>query len=197
MQAEAVLLNVKIKNTFYMKFIKKVLIAHLLVMITGGYSLSGCSSGSKQQSENTAAAAASKAKVEEEEEESEESEEKSEAGESPYDNWKNNKGIGPVKNLPLPAEVDHAMAEEGAKIYKEKCSSCHKPDKRFIGPAPKGIFERRTPEWVMNMILNPEVMVKEDPIARQLLQDFNLSPMANQHLTEEEARKVLEYFRTL
>ena len=49
----------------------------------------------------------------------------------------------------------------------------------------------------MNMILNPEQMVKEDPIAKQLLVDFNLSPMANQHLTQEEARSVLEYFRTL
>lgn len=111
--------------------------------------------------------------------------------------WKNNKGIGPVKSVTLGETVDQAMADAGAVIYKEKCTACHKPDKRFIGPAPKGIFERRTPEWVMNMILNPEQMVKEDPIAKQLLIDFNLSPMANQNLTEEEARKVLEYFRTL
>lgn len=119
------------------------------------------------------------------------------AGASVYDNWYTNKGIGPVKNLTLSAEIDQALAAEGEKIFKEKCTSCHKPDKRFIGPAPKGVLERRTPEWVMNMILNPEKMVKEDPIAKQLLLDYNLSPMANQNLTEEEARKVLEYFRTL
>ncbi|HXH18248.1 MAG TPA: cytochrome c [Chitinophagales bacterium] len=182
-----------------MKGGKKFLIAQLVLLIAAGYTFTGCSSGNTQE-ENTVTASAPEKKVEKEEKEEEEeeaaAEEKSESAD-PYADWKNNKGIGPVKNLPLPAEVDHAMAEEGAKIYKEKCSSCHKPDKRFIGPAPKGIFERRTPEWVMNMILNPEVMVKEDPIARQLLQDYNLSPMANQHLTEEEARKVLEYFRTL
>jgi hypothetical protein len=49
----------------------------------------------------------------------------------------------------------------------------------------------------MNMILNPEEMTKNDPLAKALLIEFNGSPMANQNLTEEEARQVLEYFRTL
>jgi hypothetical protein len=49
----------------------------------------------------------------------------------------------------------------------------------------------------MNMILNPDQMVKEDPLAKDLLLEFNGSPMANQGLTEEQARAVLEYFRTL
>jgi len=40
-------------------------------------------------------------------------------------------------------------------------------------------------------------MVQKDPIARQLLIDHNGSPMADQGLTEEEARQILEYFRTL
>jgi cytochrome c len=49
----------------------------------------------------------------------------------------------------------------------------------------------------MNMILNPDQMVKEDPLAKDLLIEFNGSPMANQGLNEEQARAVLEYFRTL
>jgi cytochrome c len=58
-----------------------------------------------------------------------------------------------------------------------------------------GVTDRRTPEWIMNMILNPEVMVAENPIAKKLLAEY-LSPMANQSLTESEARAILEYFRT-
>ncbi|RAV30021.1 c-type cytochrome [Sinomicrobium soli] len=108
-----------------------------------------------------------------------------------------NKGVGPVKNLTLDTGIDQAMVTAGQELFKTKCTACHKPDKKFIGPAPKEILDRRSPEWVMNMILNPEVMVKEDPIAKQLLIDYNGSPMANQGLTEEEARKILEYFRTL
>jgi len=108
-----------------------------------------------------------------------------------------NKGVGPVTSLTLPAEIDQDMAANGLEIYNKMCTACHKADKKFIGPAPTGILERRTPEWVMNMILNPEVMVKEDPLAKDLLMEFNGAPMANQGLSEEDARAVLEYFRTL
>lgn len=106
-----------------------------------------------------------------------------------------NKGVGPVTEVHL-AAIDEAMVGEGKTIFESKCSACHKIEERYIGPAIKGVTERRTAEWIMNMILNPEQMVKEDPIAKQLLAEF-MAPMANQNLTEEEARKVLEYFRTL
>ena len=115
----------------------------------------------------------------------------------PYENWESNHGVGPIKAFQLSSEIDEALAQKGKEVYEAKCTACHKPDKKFIGPAPKGILEKRTPAWVMNMILNPEEMVQKDPMAKQLLIDFNGSPMANQNLTEEEARAVLEYFRTL
>ncbi|WHT39296.1 c-type cytochrome [Myroides sp. mNGS23_01] len=107
-----------------------------------------------------------------------------------------NKGKGPIKTLLL-GDIDQAMAAKGQEVFKTMCTACHKPDKKFIGPAPKGILERRTPEWVMNMILNPENMLEHDALAQDLLKEFNGAPMANQNLTEEEARAVLEYFRTL
>lgn len=107
------------------------------------------------------------------------------------------KGVGPITSLVLPAEIDQAMATHGKDVYDKMCTACHRADKKFIGPSPTGIFERRTPEWVMNMILDPEGMVNNDPLAKKLLIEFNGSPMANQNLTQEEARAVLEYFRTL
>ena len=108
-----------------------------------------------------------------------------------------NKGVGPIKSIDIPAEIDQAMATQGKDVFDKMCTACHRAGKKFIGPAPDGIMERRTPEWVMNMILDPEGMVKNDPLARELLIEFNGSPMANQSLTEEDARAVLEYFRTL
>ncbi len=107
------------------------------------------------------------------------------------------KGVGPIKSLILPAEIDQAMATHGEEVYKKMCTACHRPDKKFIGPAPLGILERRTPEWVMNMILDPEDMIAKNPLAKELLIEFNGAPMANQNLTETEARAILEYFRTL
>lgn len=108
-----------------------------------------------------------------------------------------NKGVGPITSLDLPAEIDQTMAANGAEIYKKMCTACHREDKKFIGPAPFKIMERRTPEWIMNMILDPVGMVQNDPLAKELLMEFNGAPMANQNLSQEEARAVLEYFRTL
>ncbi len=108
-----------------------------------------------------------------------------------------NKGIGPVTSLEIGNAIDEAMAVKGKEVFDQMCMACHRVGKKFIGPAPNGILERRTPEWAMNMILNPDQMVKEDPLAKDLLMEFNGSPMANQGLTEEQARAVLEYFRTL
>ena len=104
------------------------------------------------------------------------------------------KGIGPVTQLVL-GEIDNTMVAEGKALFKTKCAACHKMSKRFVGPPLKGITEKRTPEWIMNMILNPEEMVQKNPIAKKLLEEY-LSPMANQSLTEKEARLILEYFRT-
>ena len=108
-----------------------------------------------------------------------------------------NKGIGPVKELKLDAQVDTQLAAQGKEIYVKYCTACHKETEKFIGPAPKGILSRRSPEWVMNMILNPVEMTQKDPIAKKLLMEANGAPMANQNMTQEQARAILEYFRTL
>lgn len=109
----------------------------------------------------------------------------------------NDKGVGQIKELTLPAEIDQKMALAGGELFKTNCTACHKVDKRFIGPSPKGIFERRNPAWVMNMILDPKLMTEQDQCAKDLLVEFNGAAMANQNLTVEQARSIVEYFRTL
>jgi mono/diheme cytochrome c family protein len=102
-------------------------------------------------------------------------------------------GVGPVKSVTI-GELDPAMAKEGADLFEKNCTACHKIDTKFVGPALAGVTERRKPEWIMNMIMNPEQMVKEDPVAKELLAEY-LAPMANQHITEDQARKIVEFFR--
>jgi len=106
-----------------------------------------------------------------------------------------NKGIGPVSSVTL-GDIDQALVAEGETVFKAKCTACHKITKKFVGPALKGVTQRRSPEWIMNMTMNPEEMIKKDPIAIQLLAEANGAPMANQNITEPEARALLEYFRT-
>jgi mono/diheme cytochrome c family protein len=109
----------------------------------------------------------------------------------------NNKGVGPIKSVTFADEIDSELAAKGQKTFSTICVACHMAEQRLIGPALKGVFERRSPEWVMNMILNPDGMLKEDPIAQALLKEYNNAVMLNQNLSEEDARAVAEYLRTL
>ena len=109
----------------------------------------------------------------------------------------NNKGIGPITSMVFGDDIDTELAAQGEAKFNAICIACHMVDQRMIGPAMEGIYERRSPEWVMNMILNPDGMLKEDPIAKALLKEYNNAIMLNQNLTEEEARAIAEYLRTL
>ncbi len=109
----------------------------------------------------------------------------------------NSKGVGPVSSVELGEGIDEEMAKKGEELFASKgCNACHEIDSRKVGPALKGVTERRTPEWIMNMILNPTEMVQKDPIAKKLLAEYS-APMSQQNLTEEEARAMLEYFRKI
>ena len=108
-----------------------------------------------------------------------------------------NKGVGPIDTVAMSEAIDTAMVNIGKELYTQKCLACHKVGSTFIGPPPNGILERRTPEWVMNMILNPEEMVEKDSLAQALFREFKGQMMTNQQVTVEGARAILEYFRTL
>jgi mono/diheme cytochrome c family protein len=107
-----------------------------------------------------------------------------------------NKGVGPIKNLELNEDIDTAMAIRGEELFNNMCTACHKMEQKSIGPSLAGVSQRRSPEWIMNMILNPEKMIKEDPIAKKLLIESHMAVMANQNLSEEQSRAILEYFRS-
>ncbi len=112
-------------------------------------------------------------------------------------NEADSKGVGPVSSVELGEGIDEEMAKKGEELFASKgCNACHEMDSRKVGPALKGVTQKRTPEWIMNMILNPTEMVQKDPIAKKLLAEYS-APMSQQNLTEEEARALLEYFRKI
>ena len=105
--------------------------------------------------------------------------------------------MGPIINVILEDKVNISMANSGEKLFNQLCTSCHMISEDYIGPAMSGILGRRSPEWIMNMILNPIQMLEEDPIAIELLEEYDFEYMYNQNLLEEEVREILEYFRLL
>jgi mono/diheme cytochrome c family protein len=104
------------------------------------------------------------------------------------------KGIGKFTSVTL-EPVSAEKSKQGEAIFSTQCISCHKlSDERLIGPGLKGITEIRTPEWILNMITNPEQNVQKDPLGKALLAEYK-AVMPYQGITEENARAILDYLR--
>ena len=110
--------------------------------------------------------------------------------------WESKNGFGPIKKKLYLMPIDKEMVSAGEKIFESKCASCHKLDERYVGPAQRNVLQRLTPEFVMNMILNPEENLEKHPHTKQMLAQY-MQKMTNQNIKLEDARKLLEYFRFL
>jgi len=104
-------------------------------------------------------------------------------------------GIGPVKEALVLGAVDPALVAQGKTVFEGKCTACHKMAEKYVGPALGEVTTRRSPTFIMNMILNPQEMVERHPVGKQLLAE-HMTFMANQGITVEEARAIVEYLRT-
>jgi len=104
-------------------------------------------------------------------------------------------GVGKFKHVDLAANLDKKMADGGKSIYQMKCEACHKlTGEKLVGPGWKNVTERRKPEWIMNFVTNTEEMLNKDTSAQAML-EICMVKMPNQNLSDEDARKVLEFMR--
>ncbi len=104
-------------------------------------------------------------------------------------------GVGPVtERVDIDDTIDAEMATKGLNIYEMKCEMCHNMEGRMVGPALGDVLERRSPEFVMNFILNPSGMVQEHPEGQRLLQEY-MTAMPYQNVKEDEARAIVEFLR--
>ena len=99
------------------------------------------------------------------------------------------------EEVQLTNPLNQQFVAEGKQLYEVKCQACHKlTNEKLVGPGWMGITKKRKPEWIMNMITNVDIMLEQDPEAQRLLQEC-IVRMPNQHLSKEEARKILEFQR--
>lgn len=91
-----------------------------------------------------------------------------------------------------------ATAEEGQAIFEAKCTGCHTIGQGdLVGPDLKGVTDLRDREWLTAWITAPdELIAKEDPIAMELLSQFNNVPMPNLGLSEAEVASLIDYLAT-
>jgi mono/diheme cytochrome c family protein len=103
------------------------------------------------------------------------------------------KGVGPIENVKL-GPLDPSLAGKGKELFENHCSVCHEMNARKIGPPLGDVFHQRTPEFIMNMILDAPKMEKKDAVAGQLLSKYKVA-MPQLGLDEKDARAILEYLR--
>lgn len=101
--------------------------------------------------------------------------------------------IGPITHVEL-GEIDPDMVAAGEKAFTLRCTACHQMEASVVGPPLGGILDNRSPEYVMNMILNPTEMLARHPDAIAQLEEYAV-PMADLGVSEEDARAILEYLR--
>jgi len=105
-------------------------------------------------------------------------------------------GIGPVKKVDL-GPLNKKWIDEGKGLYNMTCVACHDIDQKKLGPALKYVTKTRTPEFIMNLLLNTVQMQKDDPTIKALLKEYNNLPMPDPGFNQAKARSVLEFLRSL
>ena len=88
--------------------------------------------------------------------------------------------------------------DKGKELFNQKgCSACHKiGGGKLVGPDLKGVTARRDTVWLSRMILRPDVMVKEDATAKELLKT-HMTPMPNQGVNpDNELAPILSYLKS-
>jgi len=91
--------------------------------------------------------------------------------------------------------VDAAKAAQGEKLFTSKgCTVCHGFGKKIQCPDLQPVAGQRTAEWMKHQIMEPDVMTKTDPIAKQLLAEYK-TQMTNLHVTDGEAGALIEYIK--
>ena len=105
-------------------------------------------------------------------------------------------GIGPIKKELKLKPIDPELAKTGEKIFESKCATCHKLDERYTGPAQRDVLQRVSPEYFINMVLNPDENLEKHPHAKEMLAQY-MQKMTNQNVTIKDALALLEYFRVL
>jgi len=103
-------------------------------------------------------------------------------------------GIGPITEKMTIRDFDLEKAAKGQDMFESICAACHMLETRLVGPPIKGLTERRSPEFLMNMILNPGDMARKHPEGQKMMQEY-MMVMPFQNVSESEARAIVEYFR--
>lgn len=106
-------------------------------------------------------------------------------------------GVPAVDTLERPGlqgPSPEAMAEAGRALFRDLgCAFCHGADRQGrIGPPVADVARHRSFSWIYRMVLNPDSMVRNDPLARDMYAEFGFA-MPDRGADPWEALMLYEY----
>ena len=116
---------------------------------------------------------------------------------SNYTNRISNKILFYLLTISLTTLSYESFAQDGEKLFKANCASCHKIDKKLIGPALQGARERWEDEAnLISWVKNSQGYLEDNPgdgYASKLFEKYNNSIMPDQAVSNEEVVAILDY----
>src|SRR5690606_38752155 len=90
---------------------------------------------------------------------------------------------------------DEQAVQNGKSLFNANCSACHRLDQKLIGPALRGVTDRREVQWAKDFIHNSQKLISSgDPTAVALFAEFNNVIMpAMPFLSDDDLNNLLAY----
>lgn len=85
--------------------------------------------------------------------------------------------------------------EEGRQLFQQYCQACHSIGGGVVvGPDLDGVVQRRDLDWLAKFIARPdELIASGDPVATELLAEYNNISMPNFGLSDIQVESILAY----
>jgi mono/diheme cytochrome c family protein len=89
----------------------------------------------------------------------------------------------------------YVSAQDGATIFKQKCSACHRiGEGKFVGPDLMGVTTKRTEEWLLKWIKSSQTLIASgDKDAIAIYNEFNQMAMVDFDLPESDIKAILAF----
>lgn len=100
--------------------------------------------------------------------------------------------------LLLSFNIQGQSADEGAKLFKTNCGSCHAIDQKVVGPALKGVHTKYDEAWLLKWIKNSQELIKSgDAKAVKVFEENNKVVMtAFSNFTDEQVKSIIAFVKS-
>lgn len=93
--------------------------------------------------------------------------------------------------------TDEATIKLGAGLFEEyACNTCHAVDRKVVGPALGGVYDRRELDWIYSWVKNSTLLIESgDAQAVAVYNEFNKLQMQAYDLSNDQILSIMAYVR--